>query len=94
VRPFFCQVEAIETAIWLIEVAPNKGKAAQTFLDHLRDANEDANPGVMRLALEAGHGRWQNHRHGHAHCLANHQLGSCDPQAADTAVVFYSSPRA
>jgi len=56
VRPFFCQVEAIETAIWLIEVAPNKGKAAQTFLDHLRDANEDANPGVMRLALKLATG--------------------------------------
>ena len=22
IRPFFCQVEAVETAIWLIEVAP------------------------------------------------------------------------
>jgi hypothetical protein len=22
VRPFFCQVEAVETAIWLTEVAP------------------------------------------------------------------------
>ena len=27
VRPFFCQVEAAETAIWLTEVAPNFGKA-------------------------------------------------------------------
>src|ERR1700731_2139853 len=25
VRPFFCQVEAVETAIWLTEVAPNRG---------------------------------------------------------------------
>jgi type III restriction enzyme len=56
VRPFFCQVEAIETAIWLIEVAPNKGRAAQKFLDHLQDANEDANPGVMRLALKLATG--------------------------------------
>jgi type III restriction enzyme len=25
IRPFFCQVEAAETAIWLIEVAPQSG---------------------------------------------------------------------
>ena len=56
VRPFFCQVEAIETAIWLIEVAPNRGKAAQQYLEHLQDANEDANPGVMRLALKLATG--------------------------------------
>ena len=28
IRPFFCQVEAVETAIWLTEVAPQAGKAA------------------------------------------------------------------
>ncbi len=56
VRPFFCQVEAVETAIWLTEVAPNKGKMAQTFLDHLHSANEDANPGLMRLALKLATG--------------------------------------
>jgi type III restriction enzyme len=56
VRPFFCQIEAIETAIWLLEVAPNKGKAAQHFLQHLQHANEDANPGVMRLALKLATG--------------------------------------
>lgn len=26
IRPFFCQVEAVETAIWLTEVAPKMGK--------------------------------------------------------------------
>jgi type III restriction enzyme len=26
IRPFFCQVEAVETAIWLTEVAPRLGK--------------------------------------------------------------------
>lgn len=55
-RPFFCQVEAVETAIWLTEVAPGKGKAAQKFIEHLHDANEDANPGVMRLALKLATG--------------------------------------
>ncbi len=56
VRPFFCQVEAIETAIWLMEVAPHKGKAAQKFVEHLQNANEDANPGIMRLALKLATG--------------------------------------
>ena len=28
-RPFFCQVEAIETVIWLTEVAPDQEKAEQ-----------------------------------------------------------------
>jgi type III restriction enzyme len=55
-RPFFCQVEAVETAIWLTEVAPKKGKMAQTFLDHLAGANEAANPGLMRLALKLATG--------------------------------------
>ena len=29
IRPFFCQVEAVEAAIWLIEVAPKLGKSGQ-----------------------------------------------------------------
>src|ERR1019366_3457393 len=56
IRPFFCQVEAIETAIWLIEVAPNAGKAAAELLQHLADATEEANPGLMRLALKLATG--------------------------------------
>ena len=31
IRPFFCQVEAVETAIWLTEVAPQLGKAGRGF---------------------------------------------------------------
>ena len=31
IRPFFCQVEAVETAIWLTEVAPQLGKADADF---------------------------------------------------------------
>jgi type III restriction enzyme len=56
VRPFFCQVEAVETAIWLIEVAPQLGKVGQTFIDHLANANNDANPELMRLALKLATG--------------------------------------
>jgi type III restriction enzyme len=39
VRPFFCQVEAIETAIWLTEVAP-QSKNGKRLLEHLASANE------------------------------------------------------
>lgn len=56
VRPFFCQVEAVETAIWLTEVAPNLGKTGEGFLEHLANANNDANPELMRLALKLATG--------------------------------------
>ena len=56
VRPFFCQVEAVETAIWLTEVAPNIGKAGERFIKHLEDSNRDANPELMRLALKLATG--------------------------------------
>ena len=55
-RPFFCQVEAVETAIWLTEVAPTLGKAGRAFLEHLDKANEQANPGLARLALKLATG--------------------------------------
>ena len=55
VRPFFCQVEAVETVIWLTEVAPNE-KAGSSFLEHLANANNDANPELMRLALKLATG--------------------------------------
>ena len=56
VRPFFCQVEAVETLIWLTEVAPHAGKVGQPFLQHLASANQDANPELMRLALKLATG--------------------------------------
>ena len=56
IRPFFCQVEAVETAIWLAEVAPNVGKTGKDFLDHLMNASNDANPGLLRLALKLATG--------------------------------------
>jgi len=56
IRPFFCQVEAVETAIWLAEVAPHVGKAGRDFLEHLESVNKDANPGLMRLALKLATG--------------------------------------
>jgi type III restriction enzyme len=56
VRPFFCQVEAVETVIWLTEVAPKLGKTARGFLDHLANANRDAHPDLLRLALKLATG--------------------------------------
>jgi type III restriction enzyme len=56
VRPFFCQVEAVETAIWLTEVAPKMGAVGKKFLDHLAKANHDANPELLRLALKLATG--------------------------------------
>jgi type III restriction enzyme len=55
VRPFFCQVEAVETAIWLTEVAP-KFPAGKRILDHLANASTEANPGLMRLCLKLATG--------------------------------------
>ena len=56
VRPFFCQLEAVETAIWLTEVAPNIGKDGKFFLDLIEQANKEANPGLNRLALKLATG--------------------------------------
>jgi hypothetical protein len=38
VRPFFCQVEAVETAIWLTEVAP-QSKNGKRLIEHMASAN-------------------------------------------------------
>ena len=56
IRPFFCQVEAIETLIWLTEVAPKAGKSGKRFLEHLANANNEANPELIRLALKLATG--------------------------------------
>jgi len=55
IRPFFCQIEAVETLIWLTEVAP-KSKSGKAFLEHLANANAEANPELMRLALKLATG--------------------------------------
>ena len=56
VRPFFCQVEAVETAIWLTEVAPQRGREERQVLDHLDQASQEANPDLARLALKLATG--------------------------------------
>ena len=56
VRPFFCQIEAVETAIWLTEVAPRAGNNGRRFLEHLANSNHEANPELSRLALKLATG--------------------------------------
>lgn len=55
IHPFFCQVEAVEVAIWLTEVAPHS-KSGKAILAHLEAANREANPDLMRLALKLATG--------------------------------------
>jgi type III restriction enzyme len=56
IRPFFCQVEAVETAIWLAEFAPKMGRTGAKFLEYLKNANAQANPALFRLALKCATG--------------------------------------
>jgi len=55
IRPFFCQMEAVETAIWLYEVARNDKKYSYA-LGGVRDGNRDANPEILRLAFKLATG--------------------------------------
>ncbi|MBS0305711.1 MAG: DEAD/DEAH box helicase family protein [Proteobacteria bacterium] len=60
VRPFFCQIEAVETAIWLTEVAPKLGAGVNSpgrkFREHLAGANALSNPDLLRIALKLATG--------------------------------------
>ena len=53
-RLFFCQIEAVETAIYLTECAPKQGKSY--LLNRLAEANEGANPGLARVAFKMATG--------------------------------------
>lgn len=55
IRPFFCQVEAVETAIWLSEVAPQT-KQGKAILELLKVANQNSNPDLHRVALKLATG--------------------------------------
>ena len=56
VRPFFCQVEAVETMIWLTEVARANKRLYGDIWDHVYGANEQANPELVRLAMKMATG--------------------------------------
>ena len=54
-QPFFCQIEAVETIIWLTEVASRRA-ASKGLLDQIAKANEEANPELFRLAMKMATG--------------------------------------
>jgi type III restriction enzyme len=54
-RPFFCQIEAMETIIWLTEVASRRA-ASKNLLDQIAKANEEANPELFRIAMKMATG--------------------------------------
>jgi type III restriction enzyme len=54
-RPFFCQIEAVETLIWLTEVARGRRQYASLWR-FLEDRNAEANPELLRLALKMATG--------------------------------------
>lgn len=51
---FFCQIEALETLIYINEVAEKSGET--WILNELKKANEEANPGLYRLAFKMATG--------------------------------------
>ncbi len=51
---FFCQIEALETAIFLTEAASKYGGA--WIENHLRQCNHEANPGLYRIAFKMATG--------------------------------------
>jgi type III restriction enzyme len=55
-RPFYCQIEAIETAIWLAEVASDRAAAGAKIWTHISGANKEANPELLRIALKLATG--------------------------------------
>ncbi|MEX1254130.1 MAG: DEAD/DEAH box helicase family protein [Dehalococcoidia bacterium] len=54
-RPFFCQVEAVETLIWLTEVAPQT-RAAKSLIETVENASKQSNPDFTRIALKLATG--------------------------------------
>ncbi|MCC5967555.1 MAG: DEAD/DEAH box helicase family protein [Natronohydrobacter sp.] len=55
IRPFFCQLEAVEIAVWLAEVAPKLARGRR-FRERLEVANNSANPDLFRIALKLATG--------------------------------------
>ncbi|HVF53166.1 MAG TPA: DEAD/DEAH box helicase family protein [Actinomycetota bacterium] len=53
-RLFFCQIEALETLIYITEVAPKSGR--QWIEQKLKLENDRANPGLYRLAVKMATG--------------------------------------
>lgn len=54
-RPFFCQVEAVETVIWLTEVARGQKRYAHLWR-HIEQANKQSSPDILRIAMKMATG--------------------------------------
>jgi type III restriction enzyme len=54
-QPFFCQIEAVETIIWLTEVASRRPQY-RTIRAHLEKGNAASNPELFRLAMKMATG--------------------------------------
>ncbi len=56
-RPFFCQVEALETIIWLLEAGRSHARDAWSeTVNKLKETNAKYNEGIPRLALKMATG--------------------------------------
>ena len=55
IRPFFCQIEAAETMIWITEVA-HRTQDGRRLRARLVRANRDAHPDLLRCALKLATG--------------------------------------
>ncbi len=56
-RPFFCQIEAIETIIWLLEAGRSRARDAWSeTIKKLKETNAKYNEGIPRLALKMATG--------------------------------------
>lgn len=75
IRPFFCQLEAVETAVWMTEVAPGMGERGRRVRRRLEAANAEANPDLFRVATGAGKrivNQWRTE--GHLHCTGGDSI--------------------
>ena len=86
-------MEAVEAAIWLTEVAPQAGKSGKDFLEHLANANDDATPDLLRLALKLATGAGKTTVM--AMLIAWQTINAVRrPQSKRFTRAFWSSPRA
>ena len=77
-RLFFCQIEAVETAIWLAEVAPRAGTGPAAVAERRRQSR------AVPRCTETRHRRGQDHGHGDADRVADAEpaRGHAGPHAS------------
>jgi len=73
IRPFFCQVEAVETLIWLTEVAPKGEKARKNCWSAWKPPARRPTRALAPHCAENGDRFGENDRHGHGSSPADHQ---------------------